>query len=155
MTTTILALDLATATGWACRDPLGRITSGVKRFDLGRGESPGMRFLRFRRWLLDCWGPGHAPAVIAYERAHHRGGAATQLCVGLQAIVLEHAALVGAETAPVHTAALKKLATGSGRADKSAMIAAARAKWPSIEVLDDNHADALWVLEWARREVGA
>ena len=46
----ILALDLATLTGWA--SSVGR-TSGVQVFDVRRGESPGMRFLRCRAWLRD------------------------------------------------------------------------------------------------------
>lgn len=41
----ILALDMATKTGWATN--AGR-TSGVQTFDVKRGESPGMRFLRCR-----------------------------------------------------------------------------------------------------------
>ena len=42
----ILSLDLATAAGWASKI-LGR-RSGVVEFQLKRGESPGMRFLRCR-----------------------------------------------------------------------------------------------------------
>ena len=45
----ILSLDLATAAGWASKI-LGR-RSGVIEFQLKRGESPGMRFLRCRAWL--------------------------------------------------------------------------------------------------------
>jgi len=45
----IIGLDPGIRTGWAlCRQ--GRILeSGVQTFALARGESPGMRFLRFRR----------------------------------------------------------------------------------------------------------
>ena len=35
----ILALDMATSTGWALLDRNGNVTSGVQRFDLARGES--------------------------------------------------------------------------------------------------------------------
>jgi hypothetical protein len=44
----VLALDLATKSGWATN--VGR-QSGVQTFDVKRGESPGMRFLRCRAWL--------------------------------------------------------------------------------------------------------
>ncbi len=49
----VLALDMATKTGWALRDRAGRFSSGVQEFSLKRGESKGMRFLRFRKWLND------------------------------------------------------------------------------------------------------
>ncbi|WP_432214628.1 hypothetical protein, partial [Salmonella enterica] len=49
----VLALDLATKTGWALVDRQGVLTSGVQSFPLRRGESPGMRWLRFRRWLRE------------------------------------------------------------------------------------------------------
>jgi hypothetical protein len=48
----ILALDLGTRTGWAMAEN-GRTKSGVQLFDVKRGESPGMRYLRFNRWLED------------------------------------------------------------------------------------------------------
>ena len=44
----ILALDLATKSGWATNVDH---QSGVQVFDVRRGESPGMRFLRCRAWL--------------------------------------------------------------------------------------------------------
>ena len=49
MTLPILALDLATKTGWALQDRTGAIASGMQEFSLKRGESKGMRFLRFRK----------------------------------------------------------------------------------------------------------
>ncbi len=174
MNLAILALDLATTTGWALRARDGSVTSGVQRFDLARGESPGMRFLRLRRWLqelvesapfmvggvsLDVNERPRAQEattklvdVISYERAHHRGGAATAVCVGMATVMLEEAARLGIEVSPVATTTLKKHATGSGRAGKDEMIAAASKRWHSVYpsgVEDDNQADALCILAWA------
>ena len=112
----ILALDLATKTGWALRDRTGAIASGVQEFSLKRGESKGMRFLRFRKWLRDMLALGEmgisfsekTPGLIAFEQAHHRGGHATQLCVGLMTDVLAEAARVDLEHMSIHTGALKK-----------------------------------------------
>ena len=53
MTTTILALDLGTTTGWALRGSDGHITSGSESFRPQRFEGGGMRFLRFKRWLTE------------------------------------------------------------------------------------------------------
>ncbi|HEA68402.1 MAG TPA: hypothetical protein ENI07_16510, partial [Desulfobacterales bacterium] len=92
----ILALDLATKTGYACRydSPTlaNRIISGVQVFDVKRGESPGVRFLRCRAWLNEM-NDLVKPDIISYEQAHHRGGAATACGVGLVTVVLEFAAL--------------------------------------------------------------
>jgi Holliday junction resolvasome RuvABC endonuclease subunit len=150
---TILALDMATKTGWAVSDPEGA-TSGVQVFDVRRGESPGMRWLRFDAWLEQVHilaTARHPMGVLVYELAHHRGGASTAVGVGFATKAQEFAARHNIELMPVHTATLKKFATGSGKADKDAMIAAARARGWTPQ--DDNEADALWLLEYAKREL--
>ena len=164
----IIGLDLSTSTGWALRDRLGTISSGVQKFELARGDSVGMRFLRFRKWLLDkiqcVAGDGttqyytNAVDLIAVERAHHRGGAATALCVGLSTVVLEEAARLNIETTYVHTATLKKFLTGNGRASKEEMIQEATSRFSKKHlqgrIIGDDEADALGILEWARLEIG-
>ena len=123
---TIISLDCATVTGWAIwRD--GRcIESGVQDFSKKRGESNGLLFLRFRKWLMDLIETAGPAQILAYEQAHHRGGAATEICVNLTGRVQEIAQQEGAECASVPTMTLKKWATGHGNADKSAMIVAAK-----------------------------
>jgi Holliday junction resolvasome RuvABC endonuclease subunit len=49
---------------------------------------------------------------------------------------------------PVGT--IKKRATGKGNASKEEMVAAAKLKWPGEIIVDDNQADALWILEAGR-----
>ena len=147
----ILALDLAIKTGWAASGNPAR--SGVTVFDVKRGESPGMRFLRARAWLNDVFKLlGGNIKVIAYEQAHHRGGAATSVGVGLVTEVLAFAAANKIELMPVHTATLKKWATGHGKADKDMMIA--RSKQFGYNPVDDNEADACLILEYAKAELG-
>lgn len=158
----ILSLDLATKTGWALRDRTGIIASGVQEFSLKRGESKGMRFLRFRKWLREMLALGEigtsfserSPGVIVYEQAHHRGSFATELAVGLVTDVLAEAARVGAEHMPVHTGSLKKWATGKGNAGKPMMIARAEELYPDVSIIDDNHADALLLLAHGIEETG-
>jgi len=157
----ILALDLATRTGWAVvRD--GRVVeSGVQTFDKRRGESNGVLFLRARKWLSEFGQPSPAasaqgllrarPDLVAYEQAHFRGGAATEICVGLQTRAQECAAEWGVESAPVPTSTLKKWATGVGRAEKPAMIAWAAGKI-GRQPEDDNEADAIAVGLWAAEQ---
>ncbi len=139
----ILSLDLATKTGW-CTENM----SGVQVFDVKRGESPGMRFLRCRSWLNEMYDLVPGLSVLVYEQAHHRGGSATACCVGLVTVVLEFAAKNKLETMPVHTATLKKWATGNGRAGKPEMIKAAIAR--GYNPVDDNEADACLLYEYAK-----
>jgi len=149
---TLLALDMATRTGWALWTGASRY-SGVQRFDLQRGESPGMRFLRFAAWLAKMLAD-NAPTVVYYEQTHHRGGAATSVAEGLLAVLLMKAAEAEVEICPVHSGTLKKFATGRGNASKAEMLAAARERWPEQNVADDDQADALWLLAYGMREVG-
>ena len=144
----ILSLDLATKTGWALKE--GKmIISGVQDFSKARGESPGMIFLKFRAWMKN-FKRDHLLVVI--EQNHHRGGAATDLCAGLKAEAQAFAAEHGFEIMPVHSATLKKFATGSGRAEKGAMIQ--KAKDLGFNPIDDNEADAIHLLRYAVQEVG-
>lgn len=142
----VIALDTAIKTGWATGGH-----SGVFESTLKRGESPGMRFLRFRAWLRELIELNGGADLIVYEQAHHRGGAATQLCVGLTTEVLTAAAEVGAQTMPVHTGSLKKWACGKGNADKNEMIA--RAKQLGFCPQDDNEADACLLYRYALSEL--
>jgi hypothetical protein len=166
----ILALDLGLRTGWAVLMTDGVIESGIQTFDLKRGESPGIRFLRFNAWLTlwlqgcrwctaynkrhsdTCpgWGKELPPKLVIWEAAHHRGGAATELAVGFATRIQEQCALREIPYAAVHSATLKKHATGSGRSDKRAMVAAAQRKL-GYTGSDDNEADARWLLDYARQ----
>ncbi len=147
----ILALDLATKTGWATNAGGVKI-SGVQTFDIKRGESPGMRFLRCKAWLDEFrLLTGRETNVITYEQAHHRGGAATAVCVGFITIVQAYAAQHSIELMPVHTGTLKKFATGKGTANKEEMIKSAhKFGWSPM---DDNEADAQLLLEYALSEL--
>lgn len=149
---TILALDPATKTGWCLWsvDSGHIIESGVQDFTKRRGETNGLLFLRFRKWLSDMMPD---VGLLAYERAHFRGGAATEIGVGLQTRIQEAAAEHGIEAAPVHTGTIKKWATGHGNASKEEMMARAVA-YLGREPLDDNEADAVIIAAWAADEYG-
>lgn len=163
----ILALDLGTTTGWALREG-DHLESGVQTFEVKRGESPGMRYLAFRRWLRQiaqpecgarCDGTCSHPIVglIVYEQTHHRGGAATEVSANFAGRVQEYVAekkceAFAIEHAAVHSATLKKWTTGKGNAKKPDMIAAVARRW-ARDVTDDNEADALALLHYALAEI--
>lgn len=143
----ILALDCGTKTGYAayCNKT---IQSGVQKFDLKRGESKGMRFIKFNAWLCEML-TAMRPELVVYEMAHHRGGAATELTIGMVTRIQEMCEKMEIEYTSIHSKSLKKFITGKGQADKVAMISAARKRY-DINIIDDNHADALLMLTWAR-----
>lgn len=145
----VLAIDPGTNCGWASIRR-GFVESGVQRFDLRRGESPGMRFLRFNVWLGDCINYSESE-LITYELAHHRGGAATEVLVGMTTRIQEYAARERIEHVGVHTGTLKKWATGKGNASKEEMCHAATDRYGRV-VEDDNEADALLMLAWAQEQ---
>lgn len=148
MATRILALDLATKTGWA--HSCGQ--SGVQDFSPRRGDSPGMRWLNFIGWLGRLL--ENAPAdMIVYEQAHHRGGAPTHVAHSLIGATEQVAADRKIEITNRHTATIKKHATGKGNADKVAMLDAARKRWPDVEFADDNQSDAVWLLDLVQSEL--
>lgn len=147
----ILSLDCATKTGWALIKD-GRIyESGVQDFSKRRGESNGAMFYRFRNWLASMM---DGVSFVVYELAHHRGGAATEICVNLTGRVQEACAERNIEYTAVHTGTLKKWACGSGKADKGQMMARAAAIL-GREPVDDNESDAALMGAWAWEEYKA
>jgi len=147
----ILAIDCGTKTGWASWSN-GHLESGVHEFSLARGDSPGMRFLRFRSFLVDMV-TMTKPDLVTYERAHMRGGFATDLLVGLTTRIQEECAARRINCEAVHSATLKKAACGSGRADKAAMLKAASERFGRV-VTSDDEADALCLLDLAMKTFG-
>jgi Holliday junction resolvasome RuvABC endonuclease subunit len=154
----ILALDLGTRTGWALSEN-GRIESGVQVCDVKRGESPGMRYVRFNRWLDEItWDRTRSHdqrrvGLVVYEAAHHRGGAATEILSGMATRVLEMCARYPMEHASVHSATLKKFVTGRGNADKTQVARYAVLKQWATDGMDDNEVDALCLLRYALIEL--
>jgi Holliday junction resolvasome RuvABC endonuclease subunit len=147
MTTTILALDLGTTTGWALRGSDGHITSGSESFKPQRFEGGGMRFLRFKRWLTESSSQRrHRRLHFEEVRRHVSTDAATPTAASWATLTAwcEHHQ-IPYQGVPVGT--IKKHATGKGNAGKDEMIASVRARGHTP--VDDNEADALALLHWA------
>jgi len=153
MSTTILALDLGTTTGWSLCSRDGLVSSGSESFKPQRFEGGGMRYLRFKRWLTDikqC--AGDLDLVVLEEVRRHAGVDAAHAYGGFLATLTawcEHHQ-IAYQGVPVGT--IKKHATGKGNAGKAEMIAAAKAR--GFDPSDDNEADALALLDWALAQGG-
>ena len=148
----LLSLDLGTATGWPLSNKHGRIMSGTAHFRPRRFEGGGMRYLRFERWLNETRDvSGEINAVYFEEVRRHLGVDAAHAYGGFLASLTawceEHS--IPYEGVPVGT--IKKFITGKGNAGKQAVIAAVKALGHQPE--DDNEADALALLHFAREQM--
>lgn len=139
----LLALDCATRTGWAIIEGGEVVESGMKEFLKKKDDHPGKRFGLFDGWLCEIVYRHNIDALV-FEQAHHRGGAATRVCVGLTTLVKQTAYTFRIPVSSIHSGTIKKFATGNGRASKRDMHDAA---WEVLErvPVDDNEADAVFL----------
>lgn len=159
----VLALDLATRTGWAKWDGERR-ESGFVDFTPKRGESPGMRYVRFNAWLdmmipdgrnYGANGIWKKPDLVVYEQAWGgmKSGAAAEVALGLATRVQELCAKRGVDHTTVNGSTLKKWTTGNGHAGKPRMVSAVNERFGPPFVTDDNESDAIALLEYAKAEI--
>lgn len=144
----ILALDQATKTGWATDT-----ASGVWDLRPNRGESEGMRVVRFKakvREVMDLEGI----ELVVYERPAGRFKSSIMVSSEMVGVLKDLCIERGVELACYSAGEIKKHATGKGNANKDLMIESARSNWPDVDILDDNHADALWLLDLTKTKLG-
>lgn len=145
---TILALDLGTTTGWACRPLDGSICHGWASFKTSRFEGGGMRYLRFKQWLSQTKGTvGEINAIYFEEVRRHASTDAAHVYGGLMATLTawcEHHR-IPYQGVPVGT--IKSHIAGKGNASKADVIEAVQLR--GHPVTDDNEADAIALLYWA------
>jgi crossover junction endodeoxyribonuclease RuvC len=146
----VVCIDLGTKTGFAILRPDGKIESGQVNLQLKAGEGAGMRYVRFRRWLVEVK-QAHDPIdEIVYEMvmghgafqviaAHCFGG----LLATLQAFGEHHQLAyrgIGVST-------IKKQFAGHGKASKTDVIHQCEAL--GFRPASDNEADAIALLHVA------
>lgn len=154
ITPVILTLDLATTTGWAIRSSDGMITSGTVNFKNDRYQGGGMRYLKFKRFLDELnQAAGPVRTVYFEEVRRHVGVDAAHVYGGFMAHLTawceQHE--IPYQGVPVGT--IKRHATGKGNASKSMMIEAAKRR--GHDPADDNEADALAIMYWAKEASNA
>lgn len=148
----ILALDLATKCGFAHSDG----PSGVWDLSIRRDESGGMRLVRLVAKLKEI-AESLGIDIVVFEAARHAAPGmqgALVIQAELQGVLKEFCERWGFQYRGYSPPEIKKHATGKGNANKEAMMKAAQAKWPDVRIVDDNHADALWLLDLAQRDLG-
>jgi Holliday junction resolvasome RuvABC endonuclease subunit len=143
----ILALDVATKTGWACDEG-----SGVWNLKTKSDESGGMRLIRFRAKLAELHSLNPIDVVV-FERPAGRNALAIIRQSELHGVLKTFCEDNQIEYRSYSATEIKKHATGKGNAGKPQMIQAAKEKFPSVQLVDDNHADALWLLDLAKTDL--
>lgn len=144
---TLLALDIATKTGWATH-----YASGVWDFATKRDESSGMKLIRFRSKIKELHESDHI-GIMVWEKPAGRFKSSIIHVAKLIGIAEEFCIENGIEYREYSATEIKKHATGKGNANKDKMISSAQQKWPDIIVIDDNHADALWLYDLAIKDL--
>lgn len=155
---TVLALDIATTTGFAVLGS-GLVESGTVSFRRVTGrkrtadEHEGTSYIRFQRWVREAI-QDYKPTVIAFEEpmGNFKNAAARNLIVGFRGILMSTAAYYDRKPVGYSQTKVKQFATGKGNADKEAMMAAARRLYPAIPFTDHNEADAIHVLHLYLKE---
>lgn len=144
----ILALDPATHCGFA--HSCG--ASGTWDLSIRRDESAGMRIVRLAGKLNEIRKLGIE--LLVFESARNAGPkmqGALVVQAELQGLIKYWCEQNKVQYRGYSPSEIKKHATGKGNANKDAMLAAAKAKWPSFTG-DDNEADAKFLLELAMKE---
>lgn len=141
----ILALDIATKTGWKTAT-----TSGVWDLKPNRGESEGMRVVRFKskvKEIIDLEEIG----IVAYERPAGMHKASIMVASEMVGVLKDLCIEKGVELACYSANEIKKDATGKGNAGKAEMIQAAINL--GFTPKDDNEADAIHLYLLAKKDL--
>ena len=135
----ILALDVATKTGFCTANG-----SGVWDLTPKRDESKGMRLLRFRSKLIELH-KAEPIDIVVFERTAGFHKAALIVQAELHGVLKVFCEENEIEYRAYSAGEIKKCATGKGNASKQMMMDAAKANFTTIKIIDDNHADALFL----------
>jgi len=144
----ILSLDPSTKTGFA--HSCG--ASGTWDLNIRKDESKGMRLIRLRSKLQEIHRDIGIDLVVfeAARFAGMGGPLVVQSEIQGQIKVFCEDQNPKIEYRGYSSKEIKAHAV-NGKATKAQMVALARAKF-GIEIIDDNHADALWLLDLAQKE---
>jgi len=137
----ILAIDPATQMGWASVDG-SKIRSGTISLHNSKWDGAGMRFLRFKQWLVHNLAGAE---LVVYERVENHSSTYSAHAYGGWIAVIQ--SVCEDKKIPytgVSVQEIKKFWTGKGNAKKDAMVHEARKR--GFNPADDNEADALAIL---------
>ena len=141
----ILALDIATTTGWKTET-----ASGVWKLRQKKDDSTGMKLVRLKSYLKELIELEHIE-LVAYERPAGMFKSAIiseSELIGVVLLLCEELSLQCTAYSPTE---IKKFATGKGNAKKIDMIA--KAVELGYNPADDNEADAIHLYLLAKKDL--
>lgn len=142
----VLSLDIGTNTGWKTTT-----SSGVWNLKPNRGESEGMRVVRFKskvRELINLEGI----TLVSYERPAGMHKSSIMVASEMVGVLKDLCIELGVELACYSASEIKKFATGRGNAKKEEMIE--EAKKLGYNPSDDNEADAIHLYMLTISDIG-
>lgn len=142
----ILALDVATHTGWCTKT-----AHGTWDFSLKRDESAGMRLVRFKAKLREmCQLEEINLVTFELSQGFHQNAVIVQSELhGVLKLYCEENKIDYRSFAP---AEIKKFATGKGNANKEKMVEAAQQRYGYFGN-DDNTADAMHIFHLTKKSL--
>lgn len=146
MVNKILALDIATKTGWRTKT-----SSGVWDLKNNRGESDGMRVVRFKAKVREIIGLEDIN-IVSYERPAGLHKSSIMVASEMVGVLKDLCIELNVQYASYSATEIKKFATGAGNANKERMIRAAIDL--GFSVIDDNHADAIHLYNLTVKDIG-
>lgn len=141
----ILALDVATNTGWCTKT-----ASGSWNLTPKKDESKGMRLIRFRAKLKEICELEQIKLVV-FEQLANYGKFPNFVGAEMQGVLKLYCEENGIEYRSYAPTAIKKFGTGSGGAKKEKMIEAAKRYKPEVE--SDDEADAIILYHFAIKDL--
>ncbi len=146
MANNILALDIATKTGWRTKT-----SSGVWDLKPNRGESEGMRVVRFKSKVKELILLENIN-LVAYERPAGMHKSSIMVASEMVGVLKDLCIEMNVELSCYSASEIKKFATGKGNASKELMIDAAIKK--GFNPKDDNEADAIHLYNLVVSDIG-
>lgn len=141
----ILSLDIATTTGWKTET-----SSGTWNLKPNRGESEGMRVVRFKSKVKEMISM-EGITLISYERPAGMHKSSIMVASEMVGVLKDLCIELKIELACYSATEIKKFATGKGNANKQSMIDAA--KDLGFSPKDDNEADAIHLFFLTKKDI--
>jgi len=146
----ILSLDPATKCGWALSNSL----SGTWDLSVKQDESSGARYLRLWNYLDELHQSNGIDLIVFEASRNPKHSRAVVILARIQGTIELWATQNDVEYQPVSPMTIKVFATGNNKASKAEMISAAKKYTGRRKIIDDNHADAVLLLELAKEKYG-
>jgi crossover junction endodeoxyribonuclease RuvC len=153
---TVVGIDLSlTGTGIAvaAEGAIGVVVEGAKGSDKEPVTVRHRRIMDQQERILMAMPAGHIDLVVTEGPAYASKGGKPHDRAGLWWRVIGDFLDRGIEVVVVEPTLLKRFGAGTGNASKLTMIAKAIKRYPDADVVDDNAADALFLLEIGQRLV--